>query len=45
MATNKIKTNKADILKSIQVSGKIEEEVEQSLKKVIEEYKKNKKNA
>jgi F-type H+-transporting ATPase subunit alpha len=42
---DKIKSSKADLIKSIQISGKIDEDIEQSLKKIIEEYKKTKKNA
>ena len=39
----KIKTEKAEILDSIQSSGKLEKEVEESLIQIIEEYKKSKK--
>jgi len=42
---DKIKSSKADLIKSIQISGKIDDVIEQSLKKIIEEYKKTKKNA
>ena len=36
----KIKSDKPEILESIQSSGKIEEDTEKSLIQVIEEYKK-----
>ena len=39
----KIKNEKPEIIEAIQSSGKLEENTENQLKKVIEEYKKGKK--
>jgi F-type H+/Na+-transporting ATPase subunit alpha len=39
---DKIKSEKAEIIDSIQSTGKLEKETEESLIKIIEEYKKNK---
>ena len=39
----KIKTEKVEILDSIQSTGKLEKEMEESLIQIIEEYKKSKK--
>ena len=39
----KIKTEKAEIIDSIQESGKLEKDIEESLIQIITEYKKNKK--
>ena len=41
----KIRSEKNDILESIQSTGKLEKEIEDSLIQIIEEYKQNKNNA
>ena len=39
----KIKSEKSEIIESIQSTGKIEEDIEKQLVEIIEEYKKGKK--